>query len=220
MQPLIKITTDPIRIMRFSQNARLVSADSVDMERRRAIARHMSMQRSQAQGSVSVENIAKINRAFSSRANVTPQVQGDAFKQVSQQAAQISSQAYSHMPPKTASVPVNHAAVPDMGSASLAVPSDELSASAASSSVAASAASISAPAPQPSPDISMEANSSYAMQRGAFEMRVAKGELTYLPPLMMTIITQRPQVHIEYLGGYNYLPPLDGSSGGSINLFT
>jgi len=66
----------------------------------------------------------------------------------------------------------------------------------------------------------MEANSSYAMQRGAFEMRVAKGELTYLPPLMMTIITQRPQVHIEYLGGYNYLPPLNGSSGGSINLFT
>ncbi len=219
MQPLIKITTDPIRIMRFSQNARLVSSDSVDMERRRAIARHMSMQRSQAQGSVSVENIAKINRAFSSRSNVTPQVQQDVLKQVSQQAAKISTQAYSHMPPKTASVSVNHAAVPDMESATLAVPSDELSANAASSP-AASAASISSPAPQPSPDISLEANSSYAMQRGAFEMRVAKGELTYLPPLMMTIITQRPQVHIEYLGGYNYLPPLDGSSGGSINLFT
>ena len=124
MQPLIKITTDPIRIMRFSQNARLVSSDSVDMERRRAIARHMSMQRSQAQGSVSVENIAKINRAFSSRSNETPQVQQDFLKQVSQQAATISTQSYSHMLPKTASVSVNHAAVPAMESAILAVPLD------------------------------------------------------------------------------------------------
>lgn len=217
MQPLIKITTDPIQIMRFSQNARLVNSDSVDMERRKAIARHMSMQRSSAQGSVSVENITKINRTFSStNTNVTPQVQGDTFKQVARQAAQISSQM--SMPPKAASVQVSQAAVSNMNS----MAGDFAVASEAVASVASTvpAAAVSAPAPQQSPDISMEANSSYAMQRGAFEMRVAKGELTYLPPLMMTIITQRPQVHIEYLGGYNYVPPLDGSSGGSINLFT
>ena len=51
-------------------------------------------------------------------------------------------------------------------------------------------------------------------------MRVAKGELTYLPPLMMTIVTQRPQIHIEYLGGFNYVPPRDGDSGSNINLFS
>ena len=70
------------------------------------------------------------------------------------------------------------------------------------------------------PDISVETNTSYTTQRGAFEMRVARGDLTYLPPLVMTIVTQRPQVHVEYLGGFNYVPPLDSSPGGSINLFT
>ena len=80
MQPLIKITTEPIRIMRFSQNARLVNADSVDMERRKAIARHLSMQKSSAQGSVSVENLTKINRTFSTHTNVTPQIQGDTYQ--------------------------------------------------------------------------------------------------------------------------------------------
>ena len=70
------------------------------------------------------------------------------------------------------------------------------------------------------PDISVETNTSYTTQRGAFEMRVARGDLTYLPPLVMTIVTQRPQVHVEYLCGFNYVPPLDSSPGGSINLFT
>ena len=51
-------------------------------------------------------------------------------------------------------------------------------------------------------------------------MRVARGDLTYLPPLVMTVITQRPQVHIEYLGDFNYVPPRDTDSGGNINVFT
>ena len=51
-------------------------------------------------------------------------------------------------------------------------------------------------------------------------MRVAKGELTYLPPMVMTIITQRPGVHVEYLGDFNYVPPRDGDSGSNVNLFT
>ena len=50
-------------------------------------------------------------------------------------------------------------------------------------------------------------------------MRVAKGELSYLPPMVMTVVTQRPQVHIEYLGGFNYVPPRD-ESGGNVNLFS
>lgn len=69
-------------------------------------------------------------------------------------------------------------------------------------------------------DISVETSSSYTAQRGAFEMRVARGDLTYLPPLVMTVITQRPQVHIEYLGDFNYVPPRDTDSGGNINVFT
>ena len=68
--------------------------------------------------------------------------------------------------------------------------------------------------------MSVETSSSYTTERGAFEMRVARGDLTYLPPMVMTIITQRPQVHVEYLGGFNYVPPSAGEVGGSLNLFT
>ncbi|MCI8950181.1 MAG: hypothetical protein HFG49_09075 [Lachnospiraceae bacterium] len=214
MQPLIKITTEPIRIMRFSQNARLVNADSVDMERRKAIARHMSMQKSSVQGSVSVENLTKINRTFSTHTNVTPQIQGDTFQQVNRQAAQISAQM--SLPPKTASVPASSNSIANFNSGDMAAAVD----SNVSNITAMASNPVSAPAVSQNQNISVETNASYAMQRGAFEMRVAKGELTYLPPLTMTIITQRPQVHIEYLGGYNYVPPLDSGSGGSINLFT
>ena len=51
-------------------------------------------------------------------------------------------------------------------------------------------------------------------------MKVAKGDLTYLPPMMMTIITQRPELHFEYLGDFNYVPPREPQRGGAINLFT
>lgn len=67
MGPLIKITTEPLQMVRFTQNARLVTSDSVDIERRKALARQMSSRRSNphVQGSVSVEDITRINRAFS-----------------------------------------------------------------------------------------------------------------------------------------------------------
>jgi hypothetical protein len=79
---------------------------------------------------------------------------------------------------------------------------------------------VSSSAPAVTQDISVESGSNYTAQRGAFEMRVAKGELTYLPPMVMTIITQRPEVHVEYLGDFNYVPPRDGDSGSNVNLFT
>ncbi len=49
MQQLIKITTEPIRIETFSQNARLVSSNSVDLERRKAIARSTALQKTAGQ---------------------------------------------------------------------------------------------------------------------------------------------------------------------------
>ena len=55
MEQLIKITSEPIRMIRFSQNARLVSSDNIDMERRKALARQMSMRNSAGQSGVSVE---------------------------------------------------------------------------------------------------------------------------------------------------------------------
>ena len=197
MGPLIKITTEPLQMVRFTQNARLVTSDSVDIERRKALARQMASRRSNphVQGSVSVEDITRINRAFS-RSNATPQVQvqDKSFLQTAlQHAAQPSAPAASSPAP----------AVPAANGGSSYTPTAALSASTAVSQ-----------------DISVETSTSYTAQRGAFEMRVAKGDLTYLPPLVMTIITQRPQVHVEYLGGFNYVPPRDGDPGRNVNLFT
>ena len=75
MEQLIKITSVPMRTMRFSQSARLVSSDSVDMERRKALARQMSFRRTHTSGgSLTMDDITKINRTFSRR-NTTPQTQ-------------------------------------------------------------------------------------------------------------------------------------------------
>ena len=67
MEQLIKITSEPIRMIRFSQNARLVSSDNIDMERRKALARQMSMRNSAGQSGVSVEDIKRINHTFSKK---------------------------------------------------------------------------------------------------------------------------------------------------------
>ena len=198
MGPLIKITTEPLQMVRFTQNARLVSSDSVDMERRKALARHIAAQRSnpQTQSTVSVEELTRINRTFS-RSNAAPQVvqtesfQQMASRQITQPSVPASSRQTAPITPRFDAVQASSAASVPMMTASASVQ-----------------------------DISVETNTSYTAQRGAFEMRVARGDLTYLPPLVMTIVTQRPQVHVEYLGGFNYVPPLDSSPGGSINLFT
>ncbi len=63
-----------------------------------------------------------------------------------------------------------------------------------------------------------QAQSAYTQQRGSFEMRVAKGELSYVPPLVMTVITQYPDVQFEYLGDFQYVPPSSAPSGENVNL--
>ena len=194
MGPLIRITTEPLQMVRFTQNARLVSSNSVDIERRKALARHISMHRSNphTQGSVPVGDLTKINRAFShSSATVAAQAQDLSFQQIANRSAQPS-------------VPVVKQPVSTAASAPQTYSEPAVTASAA-------------PAIQ---DVNVNPSTSYTAQRGAFEMRVARGDLTYLPPLVMTVITQRPQVHVEYLGGFNYVPPRDGYPGSNINLFT
>ncbi len=202
MEPLIKITSEPMRIVRFSQNARLVNADSVDMERRKALARQASFRNSIGQGAASMEEIKKINHAFSKK-SVPSHTDGPAKPQV------VSRQAQMQVQPQ-----------PQPSSAPAAVSSQEIASSDIAVSATAAAVPASVSVPDVQRDISAETSSSYTAQRGSFEMRVAKGELTYLPPLMMTIVTQRPQIHIEYLGGFNYVPPRDGDSGSNINLFS
>ena len=201
MQQLIKITTEPIRIETFSQNARLVSSNSVDLERRKAIARSTALQKTAGQGSASIEHIRRINRTFSqSNVNtVTPKTENFQEQLISRQSQQ-SAPAPAKMPQvMQVQAPVISS---DNGSSVVSVVSNAPAVTASSR------------------DVSAEPRSSYAAQRGAFEMRVARGDLTYLPPLVMTVITQRPQVHVEYIGGFNYVPPRETDSGGNINLFT
>ena len=205
MQQLIKITSVPMRTMSYTQNARLISSDSVDIERRKALARQMSFQRSAGRNTLPMKDITKINRTFSRR-NVaaspksqTLSKQETAFRQAQSSAAsQVSSRQSS-----AASALVSGS--PDMA----------VSDAAYTEIVAATVSASVAPA-----DISMETSSSYTAERGALEMRVAKGELTFLPPMVMTIVTQYPELHFEYLGDFNYVPPLSPQTGGSINLFT
>ncbi len=205
MEPLIKITTDPIRIEHFRQNGRLVNSNNVDMERRKALARQASFRNSVGQGPVSVDDINKINRAFSKKqASPQPSDNSSSFQQ-----KLASSQLQPQAQVSASASAVAQSVTPDMASA-------EVAASSMVSSTVSTASSSQAPE---IPDIALTASSSYTAQRGAFEMRIAKGELSYLPPMVMTVVTQKPQVHIEYLGGFNYVPPRD-DSGSTVNLFT
>ena len=202
MQQLIKITSVPMRTMSYTQNARLVSPDSVDMERRKALARQMSFHRRAGNGSVPMNDLTKINRTFSRRnVSATPKGETLSRQETAYRAQSSASQISSRSIPLTAP---SNTAVTDLQT------SDAAYAEAAAASVPVSADT----------DLSMEHSSSYTAELGALEMRVAKGELTFLPPMVMTIVTQYPELHFEYLGDFNYVPPRDPQTGGNINLFT
>ena len=200
MQPLIKITSVPIRTASYSQNARLVSSDSVDMERRKALARRMSFQRSAGKGFMPMKDITRINQTFSRRTSAAPKGQNisrqeTAFRNVQSSVPQVKMSASSEMP------------------------SSDISVSDTVYTEAFAAVSMPVSSSGTRTDISMESSSAYTAELGALEMRVARGDLTFLPPMVMTIITQYPELHFEYLGEFNYVPPLD-SAGNNINLFT
>ena len=65
--------------------------------------------------------------------------------------------------------------------------------------------------------IRQEKTAGYLQDRGAFEMRVHKGDLSYLPAMDMTIVTQLPDIKFEYTGDFIYFPKKP-DMGGSIDL--
>lgn len=200
MQQLIKITSVPIQTASYSQGARLVSSDSVDMERRKALARRMSFQRSAGRNFMPMKDIARINRTFSRRAAAVPKGQDISRQETAFRTAQSSA-------PQMKTPTPSEMSMPDLP---------------LSDAIYTEAVAVSVPSSVPSGgnvDISMESNSTYTAELGALEMRVARGDLTFLPPMVMTIVTQYPELHFEYLGEFNYVPPLN-SAGNNINLFT
>ena len=224
MEQLIKITSIPIQTVRLTQSARLVNSDSVDMERRKALARQISFQnRHTSSPSVSMEEISRINRTFSRR-NAAPQMQPVSRQQmVAKQQTSVRPKPAATQQPvtthtQTSSVSVSSTSI--NGGFSVGVgTSANIDPAGTVPTVAYEAAPITLPGHGggASPH---EFTSSYTAQRGALELRVAKGELTFLPPMVMTIVTQRPELRFEYLGDFNYVPPRTADRGRTINLST
>ena len=46
----------------------------------------------------------------------------------------------------------------------------------------------------------LELSTAYTIERAATELRSITGKLTFVPPLTLTIITQYPELHFEYIG--------------------
>ncbi|MCI9583868.1 hypothetical protein D3Z50_02490 [Clostridiaceae bacterium] len=202
MGQLIRATTTPIEIIRFSQNARLIPSNMVDVERRKVIARHNAFQHQTTGGaSVDMNFMSRVNRTFSARQHTSPVVPEPvdlpkASSHSSAQGAAVRQQAaYSR---RISSVPAAEQA------AELPIPSGAARTEVSFSDVDA----VSMP-------LDTQSQSAYTAQRGAFELRVAKGELSYVPAMVMTIVTQLPQVNFEYIGGFNYVPPDWGQPLGS-----
>lgn len=200
MGQLIRFSTTSFEAVRFSQNARLVPSDQVDIERRKAIARHNAFRARTSSGGASLDMnyINRVNKAFSVKKSATPaSVPAPA---VSGKTAHQSAPSVSHY--QAAGSASAQTAVETTGSA--VGTSAEVTLQVYTNSSASSAPSV-------------ESETAYTAQRGAFELRVAKGEISYVPAMAMTIITQYPEVNFEYLGGFNYVPPSFDPTGSNMN---
>lgn len=196
MEQLIKATSVPFQAIHFTQNARLIPADNMSLERHKILVRHRAFRTRYhaAAGSVDFGYVNKVNAAFSRDTNT------------GHKAAPIIRQPGS---PKQNTVSTAADSVADHSGQILPY---------RSSRETAIPAYADHTVPDPPAQLPSEMSAAYAVQRGSFELRVAKGELSYVPPLVMTIITQYPDIRFEYTGGFNYIPPQEDSSGITMNL--
>lgn len=185
---LLKVTTTPFQAVRFSQNARLVSSGSVDLERRKAIARMRAFQsQHSSRANLDMNYVNQINRTFSTKQ--THQPTAPAADSTAKPVIDKANTAIRSSSQTSISAPAsdNHTADSDFMPV---IPSSSQGSS----------------SPEVQANLFAENDSAYTVDRGAFEFRVATGEVSFLPPLTMTVITQRPEVHFEYTGGYHYVP--------------
>lgn len=195
MGQLIRATVIPLKTIHYSQPGRLVSSDSIDIERRKAIARHNAMRTnySASTGANDYRYIQQINQAFSSKqTSIQASSKAASSNAAFQQTANVSAHAKTPAPIPTVQQGESVENMPYTNSESSYVPVSGVS----------------------------ESQAAYTLQRGSFELRVAKGELSYLPPLDMTIIIQYPSVEFEYISDFNYIPPRDDESLGETIDFT
>lgn len=210
MEQLIKVSSVPFQAIRFTQNARLVPADNMALERHKALVRHhafLSRFRA-ASGCVDYDFLNQVNAAFSKETKASqPQASFAGLPRTGAPATgRDASGAVSQSATGNQSFPLCPQPVPSGNPASPA------------SFKAAVSSHTDQPVHAPSVQVPSEAAAAYTIQRGSFELRVAKGELSYVPPLVMTIVTQYPGIQFEYTGGFNYIPPREDSSGTNMNV--
>ena len=185
---LLKVTTTPFQAVRFSQNARLVSSGSVDLERRKAIARMRAFQsQHSSRANLDMNYVNQINRTFST-------------KQTHQPTAPAAD--------STAKPVIDKAntAIRSSSQTSISAPASDNHTADSDFMPVFPSSCVGSSSPEVQANLFAENDSAYTVDRGAFEFRVATGEVSFLPPLTMTVITQRPEVHFEYTGGYHYVP--------------
>lgn len=204
MGTVLRVTSTPYESIRLTQSARLVPSDMVAVERQKALARYRSSQLRYHGGGYDLNYISQVHRAFST----SPQPDFTS-------AVSASAQAQVHVPA---------ASSPQAGSAQMAasqaqaqtVSQETVPATEGSGYIPPAGSTAAASVYQDQP--SVEASSAYTVERGAFEMRVAKGDVSYIPALAMTIVTQLPEVHFEYTGDFIYVPPRDEPTGAAVNM--
>lgn len=195
MAALIKVTSIPFQSTRFTQNARLVPSQSVAAERQRTFSLYHAYQNQyHVKGnSSSLDFMSKYRQTFSSGSPVavSPQNSG-----------------------------ANLGTAPSVSAASQKSmrDSDTISALNYPSSRQADSVSVNGDESAAVSSGNSESVSEYLVQREAFEFRIAKGDLSYIPAMSVTIITQYPEVQFEYLGDFNYVPPRKDAAGGLIDI--
>ncbi len=195
MAALIKATSIPFQSTRFTQNARLVPSQTVAAERRKTFSLYHAYQNQHhiKGNSSSLDFMSKYRQTFSSDSPVAISSQG--FGPNLGTAPSVSVASQKNMRDSDTVSVLNY---PSSRQA------DSVSSDTGESAVVAAGNS--------------ESVSEYLVQREAFEFRIAKGDLSYIPAMSVTIITQYPEVQFEYLGDFNYVPPRKDAAGGLIDI--
>lgn len=195
MSQLIRVTSTPYQAVHFTQKAQLVPSDMVDVERRRAVARQIAFHSRHARGaSIDMDSYQKIRRTFS----LSPSPASSAPGQTAQPVQ------FSDPQPQTGR------------SSTVSIPVEDYDYGFSESQIAAAASSLDAVSSQNMPS---RYEAAYDVQLASFEMRAARGDISYLPGFDVTVVIQRPEIHFEYLGGFNYVPPQEDVIGRNVNLY-
>ncbi len=191
MSQLIKATITPYEAVHFRQSARLVSSGSLDTERRRIMAMQARFQmRYSGQGVASKpHDTSQVRRAF------MPKRQAQQISQDSPAAETV------------VSTPVQpEISASDTRNLTLSTP------------IAASQFSTKSGSASEGNAYIEQAQAAHSMEKASFELRVASGELSYVPAFDFTIVLQRPGVQFEYMGDFTYVPPSWSPIGENIDM--